>query len=193
MTAKSFIKASNTKQEMPSTKHLHKSKLPNFEHQYIVATTNMNIGMVHDPLCFSHSIIDEQYQQGLKDGKKDKEMELLKMGKALFQMAINNAQQITGELISAAQKDDITIHDFYLMVEDWDKIHSLIVVKLEDFIDDKIYNLYNKATKLALDYNCDSFHWEYRITYYSDNLSKDKILSDGFIMHYEHSPASRTP
>jgi hypothetical protein len=133
----------------------------------------------------------DAYMQGKKDGIKEMEIELIKRGKALFDMAFQKMSIITGSLVKVAEENDIVLYDFHLKVENWDKINSLIIVKLEDFVDDKIDALYKAANDLADEINTDSFTWAYSITYNSEDLSLEKILSDGFEYLYEHTPKPR--
>lgn len=178
-----------------TTKHTPKSKSTPVTH-YISSLPVFHQdfpGVTHLGTINLNPIQDDAYLQGKIDGKKDKEIELMRMAKALYQMAFDNVSKITQELANCAEKEGIIIYDFHLKMDNWDKLKSLIIVKTEDFIDDKIYNLYDKATKLAHEYNCDSFHWDYSITYYSDNLSREKIYSDGYTLHYEHTTRPRTP
>jgi hypothetical protein len=133
----------------------------------------------------------DDYWQGKKDGAAEKEAELIRMANALFDLAMDKARAITSTLWENAKQHNITIHNFYLSFDSWDKIKSLIVVKLDDFVDDKIEELYRKANELCVQYNTDKFKWEYTITYYSEKLSKDKIIADGFTHIYEPITESR--
>lgn len=131
------------------------------------------------------------YRRGKKDGAKDMEIELIKRGKALFDLAMQKSESLTASLVKVASDNNITIHEFHLKLDNWDCVNSLIVVDKNDFIDDKIDILYKSANDLSNQVNSDSFHWEYSITYASENLDLDKILSDGFTHRYEHIPRSR--
>lgn len=133
----------------------------------------------------------DDYWQGKKDGAAEKEAELIRMAKALFDLAMEKAKAITSDLWETAKQQNIYVHNFYLSFESWDKIKSLIVVKLEDYVEDKIEELYRKANDLCIQYNTDKFKWDYTITYYSDKLSKDKIIADGFTHIYEPSTEPR--
>lgn len=131
----------------------------------------------------------DAYLRGYKDGEKDLEIELIKRGKALFQIALQKATDITNDLLETAEGAGILVYSFHLKMEDWDKVTSLIVVKLEDYVDDKIDVLYARANELTSEYNTESFHWSYLITYASEKLNREKILTDGFTFLYEHTPA----
>jgi hypothetical protein len=140
---------------------------------------------------FVNSMQATAYIQGIEEGKKDKEIEIMKMGKALCELAFDKISQITSQLIKSAEENNIVIYAFYLNFENWDSLKSLLIVKQEDFTDDKIEALYKKANNIAEQYNGDSFHWDYLITYDSENLNKDRIASDGYQFFYEHTPKSR--
>ena len=135
--------------------------------------------------------VNDAYNRGKKDGAKDKEIELIKRGNALFQLAIQKAESITHKLAESAKSNQITIYEFHLKVDNWDCIQSLIVVDMDDFIDDKIEELYKAASEISDEINDDIFHWEYSITYASDDLDTDKIISDGFTHSYEHTNRPR--
>lgn len=140
---------------------------------------------------FANGIQLNAYIQGIEEGKKDKEVELMKMGKALFDLAFNRISEITGKLVKCGEENNITIYYFYLKLENWDNLKSLLVVKQDDFTNDKIEALYKMANVIAEEYNGDSFHWDYLITYDSENLNRDRIQSDGYYFFYEHTPKSR--
>jgi|GEM_PF-2525595 len=131
------------------------------------------------------------YAKGRIDGAKDLQIELIKRGHALFQLAFQRASEITDLLVNAAAALNITVYDFHLKVEDWDNISSLIIVKLEDYVDDKIELFYRAANEISDQYNDDAFHWDYMITYDSDALNTEKIFADGFKHLYEHTPKPR--
>jgi hypothetical protein len=131
------------------------------------------------------------YLQGHTDGARDMQAELIRRGNALFQLALQKASEITEKLAALADEKGIIVYDFHLKMEDWDKVSSLIVVKLEDYVDDKIDALYSYADEIAMQYSNDTFHWDYSITYHSDTLNRDKILTDGFNHLYEHTPQPR--
>ncbi len=133
----------------------------------------------------------DAYARGRSDGAKDMQIELIKRGKALFQLALQKASEITSLLVNSANENNITVYDFHLKIEDWDNVTSLIIVKLEDYIDDKIDAFYRTANEISAQFNDDTFHWNYLITYYSDTLNQDKILTDGFNHLYEHTPRPR--
>ncbi|HMK27182.1 MAG TPA: hypothetical protein VK483_14215 [Chitinophagaceae bacterium] len=133
----------------------------------------------------------EVYLQGRKDGVKDLQEEVIKMAKALFQIAQQKAEFITDRLVEAAEKNEITINKFCLRIESWEKISLLIIVKIEDYLDDKIESLYEAANQLSLEHNNEKFMWEYVITYSSENLSMEKIISEGYNLVYEPSTEPR--
>ena len=159
-----------------------------------------NIGNLKKPLLYSpnhqYSLSTERnpeamqqsaYVKGRMDGAKDMQIELIKRGNALFQLAFQKASEITDMLIEAAAANDIIVYDFHLKVEDWDNISSLIIVKLEDYVDDRIELFYRAANEISDQYNDDAFHWDYMITYDSDALNTEKIFADGFKHLYEHT------
>jgi hypothetical protein len=159
-----------------------------------------NIGSLKKPLLYSptyqytsstgggiESLQQSAYARGRIDGAKDLQIELIKRGNALFQLAFQRASEITDLLINAAATNNITVYDFHLKVADWDNISSLIIVKLEDYVDDKIELFYRSASEISDQYNDDSFHWDYMITYDSDALNTEKIFADGFKHLYEHT------
>lgn len=131
------------------------------------------------------------YQKGKKDGAKDMEIEMIRRGKALFDLATKKAGYFTNKLISAAKDNNITIYEFHLKIENWDCVKSLLVVDIDDFSNDKIENLYKVANAISDEINDDTFHWDYSITYASDSLNIDKIKSDGFTYYYENIPRPR--
>lgn len=146
--------------------------------------------------CFMAGGIPEftqpsSYQKGLEDGRRNMEVELIKMGKALYTHAFQKIESVCNEIISFAESEDIGVIEIHLKVDNWDCSHSLIIVKLEDYLDDKIDLLYNEAHKLSERINDDNFHWDYSITYLSDSINKDKLVSDGFNFFYEHSLRTR--
>ena len=140
---------------------------------------------------YSRDIMNDIYLKGKKDGANDMQIELMKRGKALFELALKKAGFITKELIQAATDKKITIYDFYLKLENWDSIKSLILVDMDDFIDEKIEFLYKTASEISDNINDEDFHWDFSITYFSENINIDKIRSDGFTHIYEHISKSR--
>lgn len=124
-------------------------------------------------------------------GKKDAHAEMIKMGNALLELALNKSSNITERLIDVAKQNNIKIFEFYLKIENWDNVKSLIIVTLDDYTDDRISALYEEAQRISSEVNDGSFHWEYIITYLSDNISDEKIISDGYSYHYEHTPKPR--
>lgn len=132
-------------------------------------------------------IKNDAYIKGHIAGGIEMKQELMKMGEALFNLAFGKIEEITNYLIDIAEKNNITIFDFYLMVENWDSLRSLIVVKLDDYLDDKIELLYQAAYDKATEVNNDSFGWNYTITYFTENLNKGKIHTDGYTLLYEHT------
>ncbi|MBV4357877.1 hypothetical protein [Pinibacter aurantiacus] len=163
-----------------------------------------NIGSLKKPSLYSPSyqygssmdgtveaLQQNAYAKGRIDGAKDMQVELIKRGNALFQLAFQRASEITDLLVNAAAANNITIYDFHLKVEDWDNISSLIIVKLEDYVDDKIDLFYRAASEISDQYNDDAFHWDYMITYDSDALNTGKIFADGFKHLYEHTARPR--
>jgi hypothetical protein len=163
-----------------------------------------NIGSLKKPTLYSptyqysssmggsvEALQQSAYAKGRIDGATEMQIELIKRGNALFQLAFQKASEITDLLINAASANDITVYDFYLKVEDWDNISSLIVVKLEDYVDDKIDSFYRAASEIYDQYNDDAFYWDYMITYDSDALNTGKIFADGFKHLYEHTSRPR--
>jgi hypothetical protein len=134
---------------------------------------------------------NQSYEKGLEDGRKDMEAELIKRGKALYQLASQKIDSITDELVSESEAKGISIVEIHLKLEDWDCASSIIFVKLEDYLDEKIDFLYNKAHLVAQEINDSTFHWDYSITYYSDSVNKEKLIADGFRYIYEHTPSAR--
>lgn len=134
---------------------------------------------------------DDAYLRGRKDGAKEMEIELIKRGNALYQLAFKKVEEITAMLVEAAKKYDIKIYEFHLKVENWDCLKSVLLVDMEDFIDEKIENLYRTANEISDKVNDDSFHWDYSITFSSEEFNKDKIMSDGFTHFYEHISRTR--
>lgn len=130
--------------------------------------------------------IEDVYLKGKRDGAQDKEIELIKMGKALYELAFKKVQYLTGKLIQSAKDNDINVYEFHLKIENWDCLKSIIIVDIEDFSSDKIEALYKVANEISDELNNDDFHWDYSITYASDNINIDKIRSDGFTYYYEH-------
>lgn len=135
--------------------------------------------------------VEDAYLEGKKDGAKDIKIELIKRGNALFQLAFKKAEEITYELIEAADKNEIKIYEFHLKVENWDCLKSLIIVDMKDFADDKIETLYKAANEMSDKVNNETFHWDYSITYASENFNVGKILTDGYTNFYEHIPRPR--
>lgn len=132
------------------------------------------------------------YEQGLEDGRKNMEAELIKRGKALYQLAFQKITQITQDLVEGAESNNISIVDIHLKLDNWDCANTIIFVKLEDYLDEKIESLYDKAHAIAQEINDPTFHWDYSITYYSESLNTEKLISDGFQFVYEHTTSSRT-
>lgn len=141
---------------------------------------------------YGHSYdLEDIYLKGKKDGADDMRIELMKRGKALFELALKKASYVTSKLAETGKENNITIYDFFLKVEDWDCVRSLILVSIDDFTDDKIEVLYKVANELSDEMNSDDFNWDYSITYLSENINIDKIKSDGFSHIYENIPRPR--
>ena len=104
------------------------------------------------------------YLQGKRDGVKDLQEEVIKMAKALFQIAMEKAEDISEALVKSAIKDEITIHRFCLKIETWEKVSMIIIIALEDYVSDKIELLYESANQLSQEINNEKFNWEYIIT-----------------------------
>lgn len=134
---------------------------------------------------------NDSYQKGLEDGRKNMEIELTKMGKALYDLAYRKVRMVCDGLIKVAEENEILINEIHLKLTNWDCATALIIVKLEDFLAEKIDLVYAEACKLTDQVNDDNFHWDYSITYHSDSINKEKLVSDGFQYTYEHSPRSR--
>jgi hypothetical protein len=132
------------------------------------------------------------YEKGLEDGRRDMEAELVKRGKALYQLAFQKIAQITEALLDGAEAHEINIIDIRLKLENWDCANTIIFVKIEDYLDEKIDLLYDKAHEIAQQINDSTFHWDYSITYYSDSVNKEKLISDGFQFVYEPTASTRT-
>ena len=130
--------------------------------------------------------MEEVYIQGMKDGADEMHRELIKRGNALFELAFTKVEKLTGILIESARANNIAIYEFYLKVENWDCLKSIIIVDMDDFVDEKIETLYKAANEIYDNVNTNKFHWDYSITYNSDNVNIDKIKSDGFTYYYEH-------
>lgn len=131
------------------------------------------------------------YLQGRNDSLKDLQEEVIKMAKALFQIAQQKAEFLTGVLLKSAEENGIIINKFCLKIESWEKISMLILVNIEDYVDDKIELLYETANRLSLEHNDEKFNWEYIITYSSDSISMTKIFSEGYTLFYEPSAEPR--
>ena len=159
---------------------LHKSYIGySFKHgSYVVKTSVADVR-------------EDAYLRGKKDGAKDMQIELLKRGDALYNLAFQKVEQITSILLESAEQHSIKIFEFHLKVENWDCLKSLILVDIEDFASDKIEELYRAANECSDKFNDTTFHWDYSITYSSDNFNKDKIVSDGFTHFYEHLSTTR--
>lgn len=179
---------------MPAVKESLISNVTHPSHSYIRA---MGYAITTSPLYIdSQSFIDPSlvanvYNQGRRDGANDMQMELIKRGKALFQLALDKISYITNELIQVAEKNEIEIISFHLKLDNWDSARSLILVRLDDFVSERIDELYIAANNLSSSVNNDTFLWEYQITYASDNISIETITTDGFNYHYEHSHRAR--
>lgn len=131
------------------------------------------------------------YVRGHFDGARDKEAEMMRMAKAVFERAHELNEAATTKLIEAANQYNVTIYTFCLNLVSWDCAKLLIVVKLEDYIDDRIEHLYSAANKISEEISSDSFNWDYAITYHSDKLNMAKLTTDGFDLIYEHTPRPR--
>lgn len=160
-------------------------KVGHIGHSHLLSWQNVSgIDIVTDA-------IKNAYVQGHADGANDLQIELIKRGKALFQIAYQKANEITTVLIECARESEITVYEFYLKIDNWDKITSLIIVEMDDYVDDKIDKLYSCANELAIKHNDESFNWSYLITYSSDSLNLEKIHTDGFTLLYENTPRPR--
>jgi len=140
----------------------------------------------------SQNVRDNAYNRGFTDGSRDKEVELIRMGKALMETNHQSADTLSQILLEEALKNNITIHEMYFNLQNWDKISLLVIVKMEDYIDDRIDTLYAIATSLLESMNSNFIQFEYTITYLSETLNRQRILSDGFTHVYEFTPPART-
>lgn len=136
----------------------------------------------------SYSVFNDYYFQGVRDGAAEKEAELEKMARVLFNLAYEKATTITKKLIECAEENSITIYEFHLKLEGWDKMNLLVIVNIDDYTNEKIEKLYECATNLTIEYNTSDFNCEYAITYFSNSINKERIYTDGFTLKYEHSP-----
>lgn len=141
---------------------------------------------------YNESISDTDYSRGYHDGGKDKEIELLRMHKALQQTAHQMVGRITQTFIAKASESKITIHTFHLKMENWDKIALLLVVSLDDYVSERINDLYVIGMEMLEAENDDIFQFDFTITYQSDDLNRERIISDGYTQVYEHTPVTRS-
>ncbi|MCF1713036.1 hypothetical protein L0U88_00150 [Flavihumibacter sp. RY-1] len=132
--------------------------------------------------------LEEAYIRGHIDGGQEKEAEMFRMAKALFVKGEGYISEFTNGLLEVANKLQITVFKFWLKFEVWDSCKLIIVVKIEDYIDDKIDELYKAAQSLSDDISKNNFVIDYAITYYSEKLNVDRLVSDGFDRFYEHTP-----
>lgn len=124
--------------------------------------------------------------------KKDIDVELLKSSKILYQHAFQKIMEITGALVEEAEQNEVSIVEIHLKLENFDRADLLIFISLEDYLNEKIDLLYNKAHAIARELENQNFHWGYSITYYSEFINKEKLISDGYQYVYEHISSTRT-
>ena len=131
------------------------------------------------------------YQQGIEDGKRDVQLELIKMGKALFKIAADKINSVIKDALSVSEEKSIDIVEIHTKFYSWDDGNCIILVKIDDYIDEKIDYLYDKMRSATERVNDDSFNMDYSITYSSESLNRERLLSDGFQLIYDRLSSSR--
>lgn len=98
---------------------------------------------------------------------------------------ISKATTLSENIFHTASKDYLVrIIRAYLKVDAVDHFETLFLVDREDYLSEKLLEVYKKSHSVKSDFNSDDFRINFKFMPMSDNLNYDCLYSDGFTLQY---------
>ena len=98
---------------------------------------------------------------------------------------LNRAAFLSEGIFHTANSDyNVSIQKAYLKAETLENFDVLFLVNSEDFISDKIKDIYKRAHLVKSEFNCKDFHISFKFMPTSDHLNLEGISADGYMLTY---------
>ena len=106
------------------------------------------------------------------------------------------AQRVSEDLFKVAGEKGFVFTDAWIKADGITNFNTLVVVKEEDFLDDRFREVYTIARKIKDDSLNENFHISFTFMPFSSNLNTACVRADGYFLKYDKNrsiPKPRKP
>ncbi|MCF8362348.1 MAG: hypothetical protein K9G70_06960 [Prolixibacteraceae bacterium] len=129
----------------------------------------------------SQSDIVNAYLDGRNDGKQEAIKEVIQ----LIETNLKKAQQIGEDFLNKNKEKGAPFITTYLNLIAPNEFKLLFVVDAEYYYSEKIDDIYKESIYISKENNTEDFNIIMSFMPQKRNLNKNRLITDGFIMHYE--------
>jgi len=136
----------------------------------------------HKRESFTYDDIIDAYIKGKKEASKEN----LVLIKEKLKENLKKAGKQTSEVISKLKDKKIEVHAAHLKIYNWNEVEVLFIVPQAHFLDPGFLKAYEIVTELEKQYyEGETYSITFSFVDNSENLDKNKIESDGFILEHK--------
>ncbi len=129
---------------------------------------------------FSADALINAYFKGRRDQKIEREKVLLEKLKE----NLNKAKKLSSDFFDILKKKNISCKHVLLRPKQITEFESVFIVSKKDYISPKFEEIYKLSISKKTRVNSDTFHFSYIFIPYSQNINREKLSSDGYILEY---------
>src|SRR5438094_214896 len=146
----------------------------------ISAPANWEFTSPKDKLYSSDHVIDA-YLKGKSEGLEQAQRLILEK----LVSNINKSGKHTTEILEYLRKKKFNPISAYLKINSWDDFSVLIVLPQSEFVDKKIFSVYEFISGLENEVSEDLYHIQVSICDTEDQIDESYVRSDGFILKHK--------
>ncbi len=129
---------------------------------------------------FSADTVINAYLQGRRDQSIERENVLTEK----FNENLDKAKKISSKFYGILKDKGITCKHILLRPNKITEFESIFVVDKNDYVSPQFEDIYKLAILEKTQENSDTFHFTFIFIPYSENLNRDKLSTDGYILEY---------
>ncbi len=129
---------------------------------------------------YSADAVIDAYFQGRRDEKIENEEILFEK----WQKNLNKAKKLSADFTDILENKKIKCKHVLLRPKKITEFESIFIVPKIDYISPKFEEIYKLSISKKTKGNSDTFHFSYTFIPYSQNINREKLSSDGYILEY---------